>query len=609
MQNFVNSFLFSSGDFFQTKKPLLDLKNLFGHYENIIQFNSNNSSSKITLTGFRGFKVPELAKTLNKNLHTTEKLGLYSLNINFQIIDNDEIQINQKIQKTEYITTTILSYIEELTFSPDRMKFNDHVVSARLEALIFTKAFFKDNNYQNSTVLSQIDKHIALCVLELTDNRKFTWRTNHGLMQIRALLSFDYAMEENKYSEKVRNVIADRIAEELLLDFHIAEDGSVYEAASGYWRYVYSQWGKISSFPRLKTDSILSSRLLNTLQFLNTVTTSDGFVQGFGDSYNYFQQDYSRPANFASNYFYLFGNGLAGVNLGDTPHPIHIYFTALDNPPYVKKHPEDLSFYIYYNQPFFINPGTYAWDNSRERRHVQSQVVQNTLYSSIFSEPDSSIIYKLNTFSDSLVVFSGEKWNKGKSLKRDIYFNILNGTININDTGDNDELITGYNIHPLVSVSRINDKQLILNGEKTSIKISSNTPIKIETVKISDSYNSLLDVERLLMMNDTISYKIELQNYSSPLEELKLLINSSKSRQRNVIASKLSSKYWKANFYKAPSFKRLIAPRVGLLVVIILLTLFTKPNSTFNHYALICYVFICCIDILLSGMLLSLKFL
>lgn len=611
-QNQVPRTFFSKDINFELKHEFDFLNKYIAHAESVAEVHIDNHGEIFVVIGdFRRFKGNDIDTVLNDKLHVTEALGLYSLNYIATFLEN--ITKPDQIKALINMAKMTLEHIDSLTIIPDRMKFNDHVVAARLEALLLIKAFLSESplliSDQDSKFSDLIDRHIGSCVNLLLDDKFFTWRTNHGLMQIRALLSFELSTKENYLSASVRNKINKRLNDNLLLDYHINKDGSVFEAATGYWKYVYSQWNCINSFPFMRNHEI-QSRLKKTKNFLNAVTTSQCYLQGVGDSYCSYQKNDMFCEKKVDNYVYRFGNGVAGLNIMDANlNNLHLHFISLDNPPYVKKHPEDLSIYLYYNQPFFINPGIYAWDNSLERRNVKSQEVQNTLYLSEKSAPDASDIFIDNNEHDGQIVLYGLKRYGNEKLTRRIVFDKTLGEICVEDMG-RIPFNSGFNIHPGVKIKRIDSNHILLKGEKGSIELRSSIPIEQKTVKVSNAKNSLIEVSRLEMRGDSINHCFTLNGFSSSSIEIELdtIADNTNMHQRWDSSVKLSKYYWQSEFYSTPTSKRLVYPRVFLLIVVLIIIIVARKRKFLVSKIFIFYTVVCVVDMFLHGMLLSISF-
>ena len=77
------------------------------------------------------------------------------------------------------------------------------------------------------------------------------------------------------------------------------------------------------------------------------------------------------------NMIYHYANGLAGVKMRDGENVYGVMFVSLDNPPNIHKLPEDLSVYVYMNQPIFSNSGSYSYEKDRDRAFILSGESQN----------------------------------------------------------------------------------------------------------------------------------------------------------------------------------------------------------------------------------------
>jgi hypothetical protein len=383
--------------------------------ESYVSSHFSNNEIYIQIEGHRTFKLNELSNILNSNLHISEELSLYSLEwVNSLLRDTIIIASDQHVEEIIKQVENSLNIIEKKSLLPQPMKVNDHVVSVRMETLILLVSYLNEMHPDilTTSLNDKLNSHIHWCYKLLTDRKRFNWRTNHGLMQLRALLFYNYAyLSENLDTNNAVNKFLNEIIP-CLLDYHIAQDGSVYESASSYWYYIYSQWKLISEFPGLNKNlsTTIKRRLKETNNFLNTVTMPNGFIQGIGDAVNSYRIIETRTSSSLNTFItYRYQNGLAGINYISESNIFALHFTSLHNPPNVHKHPEDLSVYFYLNDPFFINPGVYGYDDSPVRKYLISQEAQNTVFYENSYLPDSSIIYPIIR-TDKQITLSGRKY-------------------------------------------------------------------------------------------------------------------------------------------------------------------------------------------------------
>ena len=436
--------------------------------------------------------IPIILKNeLSKPLHISEELNYYSMDFLRNPIclykKNLDEKLKIRILETAFV---ILEKIDQFDIMPKLMKYNDHVVSSRLEVLIMLLPIVDDKQQINI-----LNRHISYCIENLLTDKKFNWQTNHGLMQLRSMLFYISSFPNSEAFEKVKQTTEKRI--NILLDYHIAQDGSVYESASSYWFYIYNQWKIISDFKVLNDTIIekIETRLLSTQKFLNNITTKDGFVQGIGDAYNEYVNILRSDTN---SIVFNYQNKIAGFKYNGEGIPFNLLFVSADNPPNVHKHPEDLSLYVYNDQPLFINPGTYGYDNSPWRMEVGDQKSQNTVIIKNQGLPLESAITKVE-IENNILCFEGVKKYKNMNVYRKVMFDCEAYTIHINDSSNTKTTIySNFNIHPDLKPIQYGDNTAYLVSKQDTIaKLVSESSLKIDTITISSQLYNLSKINQI----------------------------------------------------------------------------------------------------------------
>jgi uncharacterized protein YggL (DUF469 family) len=567
-----------------------------------------------------GIKIPEsdsLRKKLRKNLHISEKLAYYSFDflkkplLIYHRSNNEEIA--QRIINEVKI---LMDYINSFSLIPDRMKYNDHVISSRSEALILMRYVFSGNEIFNSQLKAITDKELLKCVINLSDDKRFTYHTNHGLMQVRALFSFASVFPTSSLAKLLAEKANERI--EQLIDFHIAQDGSVFEGSSAYWFFIVSQFEIISESPILheSTKKKIESRLKKSRIFLSNITNSDGFVQGIGDSYSN-NVGIIQNGNKDCGVLFKYQNGIAGYKQKDNfGNVFSLLFVSSDNPPNVHKHPEDLAIYVYINQPLFINPGPYGYDNSVARRYVLDQEIQNTVYDLSDGLPISSAIKYINYDPDQeLIELYGEKKYKKTTITRKVDILLSNNIIKIVDSisnsgisNDENLLHTAFNVHPDLALKSDNEGIYLLRASDTLSAISSDSKSLIDTVYISMEMYSLSNVKRIIFSGKKNEALILLPPGLSFQNTVKIITIDKETdvvNQRQIIYEKLSTKYYWSKVFSKQSIKRLLYGRVLFTTMVLLsLLIFQRYGRIIFYVSCIVYL----IDFICSGTVLSLSF-
>lgn len=564
----------------------------------------NDTTFEILIPGKEPFLAHRLSELLNNKLHISQKLALYSLGYTQTVLNE---LLNEKdsilLKNLKQTVFEVVKHLETKSIIPDRMKFNDHVVSYRIEQLLLFRSL-SDSLFKNDNdFLKLINKQIEWDIKFLLDDKYFTWKSNHGLMQIRALLSYAYFSKGKAQSQKAIQKANERLNE--LLEYHFASDGSIYESASGYWFFVYSQWHKFLSYSGI-SDTLkikITNRLKKSEFFLNSITNGQGFIQGVGDSYNGFKNIITQDNK--ENSAFLFKNGTSGFDLVDSlGNVLSISFNSLHNPPNVHKHPEDLSFYLYLNEPFFINPGTFSADNSQTRKYVTSTIPQNTVLAIDKNRLDSSRIKRIlyDEKSESFV-FEGSKWYSDIELKRCILFNPRLLLFTINDTSLF-EIRTQFNIHPNIKVRWLDSLNVNLYTNNDSVLFSSSNPIQHDSVFISDKLTSVRKVLQIWCQgNNNIRIQV-----LSPLyvdDNIKVTENNIADSKRFLISKVLEKKYSKSEFLTYSTNKFIFFRVIIFIGLFILLLFFQYRGSRWRIYIFLFYIALMVLDTLTLGFIIS----
>ena len=448
-------------------------------------FNTNISASS---TGF--VITVEGQSIYNSNVHTPSdifqinnkslKISFYSLSFLREALENEFITDN--IQNLREIKEMVFLILDKSDSFPilDPNIFNDHAVSERLDSLLLFYAFLEGQQESRDTleaVLSDIRRHARL----LNNNSFFTYDTNHGLIQIRSLLAYSSVTNDKSYVQNTLSKLHD------VYPIFVANDGSILEAATGYHTLIYNMLNMITELLYKHVEENVYQDYLGLLgkqeRYLSNIILADGFLQGAGDSNSHLIMEPQLRSG--KNMVYHYANGLAGVKMRDGENVYGVMFVSLDNPPNIHKLPEDLSVYVYMNQPIFSNSGSYSYEKDRDRAFILSGKSQNGpkfLNTEIIHSSIDSV-----EVSESGVVFEGQAVAGTSTLTRTVQYKNGEGRIDITDTSDS-MLKIRFIIHPEIFLEIIDNHTIKLIGEKAKVLLQSDEPVEIMDTWVSPGY-------------------------------------------------------------------------------------------------------------------------
>jgi hypothetical protein len=563
-----------------------------------------NGKYYITKNGYDKFGLDSIYfKIRNPDLHPSLKIPLYAISYgNSLLIGYEKTHTKKYLKKLCDLTETTINHVNQFTLIPDVIKYNDHVVSERIEFLILFLSFLDEHKHEPE-LQNKIKKQIVKDVEWLLDDSHFTWRTNHGLMQIRALLNAASGLDNKELIQKCIEKAEERIV--CVLPYFIADDGVILEAASGYWLYIYKQWEIISSFDCLSKSKkkMIIQLLQKSRKFLSDLIVGKGFIQGLGDSYNQYDLDYEFNNN--KSYISAYSNGLINIRYCQLDKEVQILFVSLDTPPNVHKHPEDLAVYVYVNEPYFINPGTYDYQSSISREFIKSEEAQSTVSFGTNQIPDSSKFIYLNLNNDSTIInVIGRKYYDKKNITRKLTFNQVTGELKIIDSSSS-ILTTNYNIHPEIGLKHLNNPfKLLLVGMRDSIICNIEGKNWIHHSWIAPDHRKKREINQLIISSTMPKLTMNLPIPDNIIKHIPDLPERYRNRER--ISFKLNEIYPINKF----SVKRFTFGRILFLCIIIasllLLTLKQEKYKKFLYTFNLVLFIILIMDIYSSGYFLSL---
>ncbi len=301
---------------------------------------------------FDGFEDEILLKgnrnLLKRNkLHPSQSLALFSMGFlsDFFLSSLDSNSLSLSVVNNICDIYMLLYSKINNPISLNTIIFNDHVVSERIQFVTLFLSYMEKFHPEKIKLIKALYKDLSICLNFMLDDEHFTWQTNHGIMQLRSMAQMAGVIDNSFLRNKILRNFDKRLTD--IIPYFIGMDGAVYESASGYWMYIFSQFEKITNIDAVKNlGSVieLKDKLLQVENFINTVSSNDGFLQGMGDSYScYINSNLLMSKN---NRYFLYSNGLAGATWSQNSLDYNVLFASLYTPPNIHKLPEDLSLYL-----------------------------------------------------------------------------------------------------------------------------------------------------------------------------------------------------------------------------------------------------------------------
>ena len=590
-------YLYNAKKIILASKENIELVSFSKIKENIITENSFlskltiiNGEVNLQLTGFDNIPIHNKSILKRGSIHPSQQLALYSMAYATDYLISKTYVGKLTVNDVEILNKTYLFVNNEILnfMSLNNMTVNDHAISERVQFVLLYLSYLSEFEPSQQLLIEKLQKDLNICVGFLVDSEHFTWQTNHGIMQLRAIAQIADFTTDEKLKLQLLKVFEERL--NLVIPFFIGADGAIYESASGYWKYIYSQFLKltqINSVKELPCIINLKARLEKSAKFIDIVTTNDGFLQGLGDSYSSINNKRMLNVNnvILTNRRFCFSNQLAGYNWNVDSICLSILFVSLHTPPNVHKFPEDLAVYLYSNGPFFSNTGIYSYAVSDTRSFFDSEQSQSTviLKNNVSNLLKKSFIYPQYTDGKSNYVFIGKKiYQNSDTIVRILNFS-AGYSFQINDASSlGSELISSFNLHPTVSIETINDTTLtLINQGNIRLKLVSNHKITLKKTMISERFNQTTTVNRIEIVGRDNITKFSFPDLQKrDLSSISFVdyLNADKCDERFEISQKLVEKY-QTNFSVQRNFKAVFINSLAFTFFIyILLIVFIELN-------------------------------
>lgn len=566
---FVIAFYFilfiDSVRFFNLKKTILSFKDKveLADFEQVINLISpdNGFHAKLDLINGKPYLVlegfnKELLTEENshilkrKVLHPTLNMSLFSMGYASDFLLTNYKNGNLGNREVNILEGVYLFVYKEIInpFSLNRITVFDHDVSERIQFIILFSTYIKKYYPEKKLLLNALSKDFNICLGFLLDEKFFTWRTNHGIMQLRSIAQTASVIKNEKIKEALLDIFDKRLMD--IIPYFIGPDGAIYEGATGYWIYIYKQFKKITEIKaanHLKSIAYLKEQLPKLYHFIHTVAANDGFLQGLGDGYSAYIPDTINDMIIPQNRYFNFSNEIVGANWSFDKRNYNLLFISLNTPPNVHKLPEDLAVYFYVNQPVFSNTGYFSGDESKERLFFKTENSQSTvgLRNQVFEGPISSrlCLNGFKPYEKNLTVTGEKQYQDGSKIIRRLEIDPDRKIYIRDSTNNSDSLIAYFNINPRININRINNKQILLQTvDSIDFFIISNCNIDITDGIISEKMEKITPIKRLKMTGNTIETTIVFPGINLN-QAMSIVTNNTKENNRLFYAKKLELEY------------------------------------------------------------------
>ena len=540
----------------------------------------------LIVPGFKNIDILSENKLYQKRgaLHPTQQLTLFSMAYATDYLVFKTRNAKLSTTDIEILNKMYLFVYSEISnpISLNNMTVNDHVISERIQFIILYLSYLKDYEQNQKEMIVKLNRDLNICTGFLLNNTHFTWQSNHGVMQLRAIAQLATYTRNPELKSQLIHVFNKRLLD--VLPFFIGEDGAIYEAATGYWIFIYTQFEKMAAIEAVKNQQsvvFLKQRILKSRRFLNVITTNDNYIQGLGDSYSKFLNDSLTKNCVPKNRFFTFSNQFAGFNWTTDSINSSILFVSLNTPPNVHKQPDDLGLYIYRNGSFFANTGIYSYKESKERAYIESERSQSTVTfeKSGYVKPKGSYIKDAGLDSNNNRILDGVKYYENlDTIYRRFVFENGNSFKIIDKTNCNKSLRTSFNIVPSVKIKRLSDTSILLeNSRNVKMQLSASKHISVSNSYISDSYNHLITIKRLVVPGNEVLVNIRFfKSDSKPISATQFNeIGGSTVCKRLEIAKVLNMKY-KSNTNSQFNTISFVIESVVLLLGLLIVSVFVS---------------------------------
>ena len=168
---------------------------------------------------------------------------------------------------------------------PRGLLWNDHAIAARIGVLTEFWRVYRMRQDYTPVVGRMILKQAARDAQLLSDPRRFTFSTNHGVMQNLALLHFSLAFPALPEVARYKRLALSRLREQMA--FYVDDDGVVLEHSAGYQAFGLQLIAMACGYLTLGGESIPDDWIQTyrrAHEVLSVLRRPDGSLPTFGDT-------------------------------------------------------------------------------------------------------------------------------------------------------------------------------------------------------------------------------------------------------------------------------------------------------------------------------------
>jgi hypothetical protein len=330
----------------------------------------------------------------------------------------------------------------------------------------------------------------------LASNRCYDANTNHGLIVDSCLISAAESLpegaERRAWIERAMSRSLGRI------DHFISDDGVPLEGSCSYWRLIYDLLCQIRTVAvrvRWPVPSNAEVKLDKTRNFLID-TNIQGRVHRLGDTSgdHTYAPPGGRPPTADAYYLHVLDSGLVYFNgIRDGLVVTQFMFNVQDNPPYVHRHKDTLSFNLFHQGVFWIeSPGSYSVGYDSKVMAVKGHFNQSIAFDPLAGCHETSRVTRCEWDAQSFTVTAATPSEGSSMIERTIRFNLGTEELVIDDRHcSGGSVVSQYLMDPKVAVRVDKTVGAMLERDSARLMLFTSTPIEVADGWISYARNQL----------------------------------------------------------------------------------------------------------------------
>ncbi len=330
----------------------------------------------------------------------------------------------------------------------------------------------------------------------LASNRCYDANTNHGLIVDACLISAAESLpdgtERNTWMERALSRSLGRI------DHFVSDDGVPLEGSCSYWRLIYDllcQIRTVAVRAGCRVPSNAEAKLLMARDLLID-TNIQGRIHRLGDT----SGDHTcappgeRSPTADGYYLHVLDSGLVYFNgIREGVVLTQFMFNVQDNPPYVHRHEDTLSFNLFHDDVFWIeSPGSYSVGYGAKVMAVKGRDNQSIVFDPISGYRETSRVTRCDWDARSFAVTAVTPREGPPLIERTIRFNLDTEELVIDDRHcSGGSVISQYLLDPRAAVRLDKAIGATLERQAKRLTLFTSAPIEIVEGWISYARNQL----------------------------------------------------------------------------------------------------------------------